>query len=99
MIATRATSDVAAVRPLAESRFGPVTDSSSPRIARVAHARSLGGFGKITGLAASHAATRAASRRRRVHTGTSTSGVLAQRVHALHGLECRANIHRRKAAS
>jgi hypothetical protein len=69
-----------------------VTQSSSPRMARVAHARSLAGFGKITGFRANHTATSAASLRRRVQTGTSTNGALAQRVHALHGLECRANI-------
>jgi hypothetical protein len=78
---------------------GLMLESSSPSMARVAQAPSLAGFGKITGLTASQPATSAASRGRRVHTGTSTNGVLAHRDHALHGLEWRANIHRRNAAN
>jgi hypothetical protein len=42
-------------------------------------------LGNTTGFIASHAPINSAWLRRRVHTGTNTSGVLAQRVHALHG--------------
>jgi hypothetical protein len=38
------------------------------------------------GFTANQAPINTAWLRRRVHTGTSTIGVLAQRVHALHGL-------------
>ena len=49
----------------------------------------------MNGLTANHSATNTAWLHRRVHAGNSVSGVLAQRVHALQGLQCRANIARR----
>src|SRR5918995_5141573 len=80
----------AALTAIAVSRGRSVIHSSSPSTTRVDHACSSAGFGKITGLAAIQAPTIAAWLHRRVHRGTSTSGVLSQRVQALHGLEWRA---------
>src|SRR5688572_23641672 len=57
---------------------------------RVDQACSSAGLGKITGLAAIQELMIAAWLHRRVHAGTSTRGVLSQRVQALHGLEWRA---------
>lgn len=58
-------------------------------------ARCCAGLPKTNGLTANQSTINAAWSHRRVHTGTSVSGVLAQRVHALHGLQCRAKIARR----
>src|SRR5688572_12829593 len=80
----------AALTAIAVSRGRSVIQSSSPSTARVAQACSSAGLGKTTGLAVIQAPTIAAWLHRRVHAGTSTSGVLIQRVQALHGLEWRA---------
>src|SRR5262249_11932362 len=99
--ATRATNAVAEVRPLttvALSRGRRLIHSSSPSIARVDQARSCRGLPKTNGLAAIHTASQTAWLRRRVHAGTRIRGVLAQRVHALHGLQCRAKSARRSLA-
>jgi len=53
----------------------------------------------MNGLTASQSPSNTAWSHRRVHTGTKLSGVLAQRVQALHGLQCRANIARRTRAT
>src|SRR4029077_16826507 len=98
-IATTATAEVATLNPVTVSLGRRVIHSSSPRIARVAQFRSSVTFGKATGFTANHAPTSTAWLRRRVHTGNSTSGVLAQGVHALHGFACRANIARRTGAT
>src|ERR1700739_1436886 len=95
MTALTAATDVIAPTNMAASRGRRLIHNSSPSIARADHARSRAGLPKTNGLTASHSATKTAWLHRRVHTGTSGSGVLAQRVHALQGLQCRANIPRR----
>jgi hypothetical protein len=65
----------------------------------VDHARSCAGLPKTNGSTAGHSAINNAWLHRRVHAGTSGNGALAQRVHAIHGLQCRANISRRMGAT
>src|SRR5438270_1843424 len=91
-IATAAAAEVTTLNNVAAFAGRSLIHCSSPRIARVAQFRSSAGFGKTTGFAASQAPTNAAWLGRRVHTGTSTRGVLAQRDQALHGFAWRANI-------
>lgn len=82
----------------AVSDVGLVIQISSPRMARVAKELLSQGGGVTTGLMASHAAMGTAQRHRRVHTGTSNSGVVAQRDHALTGWQCLSKIQRRTAS-
>src|ERR671918_3065876 len=67
---------------------------SSPSTALVAQARSCCGLGKTTALAIIQASTGTACVHLRVHTGTSTSGVVPHRLHALKGLACRSKTFR-----
>lgn len=82
----------------AVSEVGFVIQISSPRMARVANDLSSRGGGVTTGLIASQMPIGIARRHRRVHTGTSNSGVVAQRDHALTGWQCRSKIQRRTAS-
>src|ERR1700757_5142914 len=86
MTAFSAAADVSALTNRAASRGRRLIHSSSPSIARVDQARWWAGLPKTNGLTASQAASKTAWLHRRVHAGTSVNGVLAQRVHALHGL-------------
>src|SRR6201998_4962655 len=99
MTALTAATDVIAPTNMAASRGRRLIHNSSPSIARADHARSRAGLPKTNGLTASHTAIKTAWLHRRVHTGTSGSGVLAHRVQALQGLQCRANIARRTRAT
>ncbi len=67
------------------SDVGLVIQISSPRMARVANDLSSRGGGVTTGLITSQTPMGIAHRHCRVHTGTSNSGVLAHRDHALTG--------------
>ena len=67
---------------------------SSPSTALVAQARSCSGLGKTTAFAIIQASTGTACVHLRVHTGTTTSGVVPHRLHALQGLECRSKTFR-----
>lgn len=93
------TAEVTALTNMAASRGRRLIQSSSPSIARVDQARSFPGLPKTKGFSASHNPISAAWLHRRVHTGTRVSGVLAQRVHALRGWQCLANIARRTRAT
>jgi hypothetical protein len=53
----------------------------------------------MNGLTASQSPSNTAWSDLRVQIGTNVSGVLAQRVQALHGLQCRANMPRRMRAT
>src|SRR6201986_4713169 len=99
MTAFSENADVRALTNMAASRGRRLIHSSSPSIARVDQAPSCAGLPKMNGLTASHLASSTPWFHRRVHGGTNINGVLAQRVHALHGLQCRANSARRARAT
>lgn len=83
---------------IAGSDVGLVIQISSPRMARVANELSSLGGGVMMGLIASQTPRGIAERHRLVQTGTSNSGIVAQRDHALTGWQCLSKIQRRAAA-
>lgn len=83
---------------IAGSDVGLAIQISSPRMARVANELSSRGGGVIMGLIASQTPMGIPERHRLVQTGTSNSGVVAQRDHALTGWQCLSKIQRRAAA-
>src|SRR5918993_71916 len=88
MSAPASETKLAASTAIAASLGRPTIHSSSPSTALVAQARSCSGLGKTTAFAIIQANTGTACVHLRVHTGTTTSGAVAHRLHALQGLAC-----------